>query len=291
MTNDSFNSGKFSTTHTFKGGVRMELTVSEIKNVKFEYNTPYWLRFIEEHNCLDLFFFPKQSKKLLICAQDALIENRAELPYFYRSKWPAKFEASFITFNDPTLYLDRNLRVGYFLSPNSNELLLSVISEIANQILKLAFEDIVVYGASAGGYWAVKNAPFFRKSSIIIDIPQINLNAFLDEKHKKLLQNSSTPIKKEHFQAFAWDSWSPNLMPQNIIYLQNIDDVIHTRVHYSSFMNHVSSMAENFSETGFIANLLSHFYKNEGSTRGHSPMQETSLIPLIEKNLSKISQI
>lgn len=84
MTNDSFNSGKFSTTHTFKGGVRMELTVSEIKNVKFEYNTPYWLRFIEEHNCLDLFFFPKQSKKLLICAQDALIENRAELPYFYR---------------------------------------------------------------------------------------------------------------------------------------------------------------------------------------------------------------
>lgn len=273
----SFDTGDFSTIHAFRGGVRREI---ELRDYTLEYNVPCWYRLIEDGVCLDVFLHLRPgSKYLLVSGQDALIDGRSELPYFYRTKWAREFDCSFVTFNDPTLYLDRALKCGWFQYPGRKafKLLNAFLSSLLDK-LGTTQRCVCFYGASAGGYWALANSVNFPEARYVVDIPQTNLETYPNAVQIALLK---TAVGTDSVHS-VFDYWDNAPLPQHLLYLQNERDIKHTRLQLSHFMYGVAQRAI---ENRYIKNLEVRFHNDDNGIRGHSPLPEAQTIALLKEIL------
>lgn len=275
MYENTFDSGKFKTIHSFRGGIRKLLTFEE--EWHFDYQTPYWIRVIEENICLDLFVFLRPGKKIIFSGQDALMEGRRELPYFYRTKWISNLPCSFVTFNDPSLYLEKNFGAGYFCLPKSWEMVKRAVDKI---ILSKGYLEVDThfYGASAGGYWALSMAGSYPLSTFVVDIPQVNLETYFRENKNDFREafslGSTLPC--------VFDFWQPNsIFPKHIFYFQNSRDIFHIRTQQSFFLSHLGKFsAENAQSMNNVSFL---YYQTPPDTRAHSPLPQEKTLEFLGK--------
>lgn len=271
---DSFSSGKFLTNQTFGNNIRELISLEDIP---IYFNQPVWLRIEQDNICLDVFIYLRQSSKLYVLGQDALIEGRNELPYFYRSKWFNDLDdGSFITFNDPTLYLDRSLFGGWWQQNGSVELARKFIENLSKKI-SVKEEDIVCYGASAGGYFVLALAGLLRKSKVVADIAQVDLPTSPYKHNVPLLKKAGIERFKDIF--YYWSRKEP---PQNIYFLMNEKDISHIKTQLFYFLEKINIIYT--LEGNMIKNLSIIKYKNNDiNLRGHSPWEKDSLIKFLKK--------
>lgn len=269
---DSFTSGPYKTLHTFRGGKRLELIHDD--EWSFDFDTPYWVRVIEGEICLDIFLKLRKSEKVIIAGQDALMEGRRELPYFYRSKWADDLNYSFITFNDPSLYLSSDFGAGYLCLPGARDLLIKSIKKIL-KTASYSEHDVIFFGASAGGFQILSIATFFCKSTFIVDIPQIDLDSYfrgdLKIRFKKIFSMERLPN--------VFNFWAIGCFPRKIIFYQNRRDFFHTRTQLSYFLKGLSSLIEEGNE--FTSDIKLEFYDTPLDTRGHSPQSKEEMLKIL----------
>jgi len=304
---DTFSSGKFFTVHKAKGISRKQYDSSaDVYDLRS--SSGCWIRVLDRDFdlCFDAFVKPSASPIMIISAQDALLKGRTDLPYFYRSKWSYCFRnASFITFNDPSLYDQRGgLVAGYFQKPGAITLATKVIARI---LMQLKIKKVLVYGASAGGFWALVFREIVRTGIYVIDVPQIDLS------FQRELDNT---ILLEYLCEHLWRRpmfLTPNKCPEilearkvwhdivgngierdwrsRILYLQNNRDTHHVKFHLPSFLSLFSNELMRDSYSGLTESITIEIYENEEGGRGHSPLspQKTqellgSLIDLLLDN-------
>ena len=272
---DTFSEGIFSTVQTFKGGIRKQVTLEELDII---FNTPIWYRIIEGNICLDMFlFFNGKGKPFIISSQDALMENRNELPYFYRAKWRKHFQDfNFMTFNNPTLYFDRKLRAGYFVAPGSRCLLNKVIKKLSI-LLETHEKNMLFYGASAGGYFTLSNMPFFPASNYVVDIARTNFNKNINVENANLLK-SLFNINEIYDVLSFWHKFNIKFTGK-LIYLQNRKDEKFRRTQMSYFISQLGKYIEE--DYVDFENIIFKFYDIDDSTRAHTPLPEDRVIPLL----------
>ncbi len=271
---NSFNQGSFLTNQTFGKNIR---EVVNIEDIPIYFDQPVWFRVEQDNICLDIFLYLRKSSKLYVLGQDALIEGRNELPYFYRSKWFSDLDdGSFITFNDPTLYLDRNLLGGWWQLNGSIELAKKFIENLSKKIF-VKERNIVCYGASAGGYFVLALAGLMRESKIVADIAQVDLPSSPYRHNVPLLKNAGIEKFKDVFYY-----WSKKKPPQNIFFLMNEKDTAHITSQLYYFLEKINSIYT--LEGSMINNLNIIRYKNDDlNIRGHSPWQKDSLIDYLKR--------
>lgn len=269
---NSFDSGEFLTNQTFGKNIRQ---VVDLENIPIYFDKPMWFRVVQDNICLDIFLYLRKSSKLYVFGQDALVEGRSELPYFYRSKWFSDLDdGSFITFNDPTLYLDRNLLGGWWQLKGSIELAKKFIDSLSIKI-QVREENTICYGASAGGYFVLALAGLLKNSKVVADIAQVDLPSSPYKHNVPLLRNAGIEKFKDVF--YYWLKKSP---PQNIYFLMNEKDTSHiiSQLHY--FLEKINSIYT--MEGKMVSNLNIIKYQNDDlSLRGHSPWQKESLIKFL----------
>ncbi len=271
----SFSSGPFKTQRLESTITRIEI---DLENIQIPYNQPVWCRVVRGDVCLDVFVFLRDRNKLFVFGQDALTKNRSELPYFYRTKWHSYFDGSFVTFNDPTLYLKRGIRGGWWQLPGAIELANEFILRLANR-LEVQNENVCIYGASAGGFFALAMAELIREATIIADIPQVDLLKSPFSFNETILRDAGV---KEFKSVFHW--WEIESPPEKIILLMNVKDTKHIRTQLGIFLQAVSDRY--YSNGRMIKKLVIEEYRNlDESRRGHSPLEETQLIPFINATL------
>jgi hypothetical protein len=270
----SFNNGKFATIQTFGKDIRKEISLD---NIPIVYDAPLWYRLIENDICLDIFLHLRRQKRTYIFGQDALVEGRSNLPYFYRVKWLNDFtDGSFITFNDPTLYLDRSLKGGWWQLEGSLQLAAKFITNLLIN-LDVTHEHTIFYGASAGGYFSLACAGLFPKSKIVGDISQVDLPSSPYDYNVPLLQQFGINNFKDIF--YYWDI---NQLPSNIYILMNKGDTSHISSQLTYFLDHLNTKYH--SKGQMIQNLTILRYENNDKTlRGHSPWQKDSLIDFLKR--------
>lgn len=282
MTQDSFSTGKFATTQTLRGGVRRQITLD---SWSLDYGQPAWYRVIHGDVCLDVYTSLSGPRRpLLVMAQDALVEHRLVLPWFYRAKWRHQFqEWNMMTFNDPTLYEDRQMRAGYLMKPGARELLNAAIERLQD-LLGIEEADIVHYGASAGGYQVLTNAPHFPNAAHVVDIPRIHFDSSFATDNMEIITRAtgatSVPSVMETWREFP--SW-PTI--RHITYLQNSADVRFVRTQLPSFLSLLAE-AGSSSSHGAVEDFRLRFYDVPGAKRGHTPLPEERTIPLLRELLA-----
>lgn len=279
---NSFIEGKFASAHRFKGGVRYE--ISDLSELRIVLNQPVWVRYIKNGLCLDVYMYLRLANKLIVLGQDALMEGRTELPYFYRSKWPAHFQnASMLTFNDPTLYEKRGLKCGWYQMDGSMEIIQEFIDALIKK-LEVEERNVVFYGASAGGYWALANSNYYSESTIVVDIPQTDLESC---PYTSEIDSLKYLLGKSRLKS-VFDYWSADKTPKHMIYMHNKKDSKHIRLQLSFFLDGLAKIATKTSL--MIQDFSLKFYSLDDSKRGHSPLELEDTVKVLQNIIDTIDE-
>lgn len=99
------------------------------------------------------------------------IENNG--PNFSRLNWDF-VDYSIIYYNDPTIYLNDEIKGGWGIG-NAENWYLKNISQILKEIcvnLKIEFSNLYLFGSSMGGFMSLMLGTMIKDSKVIADIPQ-----------------------------------------------------------------------------------------------------------------------
>lgn len=263
----------------------VECSVADLQIV---YDQQMWYRFSEDGLCVDLFtYFRRDTEKLVICGQDAVQREIVQLPYFYRWSWHADVEASFITINDPTLYLGDKLNGGWHQG-YSAAWALDVVSRILQRIqamLAVPSEKVLLYGISAGGFWALMTSVGFPGCTVMTEIPQVDLFRYEDNGPKEQMlarcyKGRDIAYLRRNYSARlrVADRWlQSSALPRRVWIYHNIKDPKNTRTQIEPFWDEVQDL-KGKGALKSIEDLHFRFYNRLTPKGGHVPMEKTDTV-------------
>jgi hypothetical protein len=197
---------------------------------------------------LDMFAFMRQSSRhVVVAGQDALNPiNKPSLPYFPRWSWYEDIPCSYVTFNDPTLYRSAEM-LGGWCQYDVAHFGVELIGDVVLRLLSaagLSAADTVLYGASAGGFWALMTGALLPEASVVVDISQTNLLTYPPQQHVTRLFDVCYPgipydvvrTRYEHRLSVARYYEHLGSHPRRIIYHQNCLDTSHVETQMRPFL-------------------------------------------------------
>ncbi|MDB5661605.1 MAG: glycosyl transferase family 2 [Cypionkella sp.] len=241
-------------------------------------------------------FLHTGATNLLISGQDAIQRQRDQLPYFYRWSWHRDITASFITFNDPTLYMGDSLDAGWcqgYREVWAVEAIDNVLQRLA-QLVAIGPEETVLYGISAGGFWALMAAVCFPRCQVIVEIPQVDLLTYKDDGPREKMIRRCYKGRSEDYISSNYstrmrviDRWREAIhLPARVIYCQNIKDYKHTRTQMEPFWDDLSLLREQDYRFRNVE-VEFHMFNRKTPKGGHVPMEKADTIALWSKLLGR----
>ncbi|WP_156096049.1 glycosyl transferase family 2 [Methanobacterium sp. SMA-27] len=135
--------------------------------------------------------FSSINKNLICFGSGAYEPEKISPPIYRRHSWESKFEESVIYYNDPTLYIDPELYIGWGIGKIDDWYLL-VIADIIQILARknnITPENMLFFGSSGGGFTAIMLSTFIKNSSVIVNNPQIFLTNYA-KRHLNQMINS-----------------------------------------------------------------------------------------------------
>lgn len=193
--------------------------------------------------------FKPWTSKLVIVNQSAIDVSRQSPPVYQRWKWADDFNATVLILNDPMLYIGDRLNGGWMVGSKEVDLIYLFVQEVKKVLKKMRMNnnDVVFYGGSAGGFTSLQMASCLRNSTAIVDIPQTDLTRY--QHITQIIRafeagfgvNSYKEIKDNFLERL---SVIPRMKKENsefnLIFLQNINDEHHVRVHFIPLIKYIS---------------------------------------------------
>lgn len=162
-------------------GKKIVLSYNELYQFEFPLNERFELQVNHENVKYEFLIKIADKKENLICfGTGATDRGKFPPPYYSRHSWFPKFEESIIIYNDPTLYLDDELRLGWGVGKNE-VWYLQVIAHIIRIITiknNILLENTIFFGTSGAGFMSMILASILKKSTAIVNNPQVNIETW-----------------------------------------------------------------------------------------------------------------
>lgn len=172
----------------------------------------------------------------------AAITGTVSLPWHVGRSIHRGIPASRLSFNDPSLYLHPDLKIGWFagnyLQPDLPEVIAAIITKIATD---LGTHTTITLGASAGGFAAMNIASHIEGGSTLAINPQTRISTYY-------------PSHANRYKHIAWQgnaaqyNTAGNLLDRlenkpldNLLYVQNSQDTFHIERHLTPFQQRFGS--------------------------------------------------
>lgn len=150
--------------------------LDKLKSAKFPLDEFFYLVVKDDGVKYQFLVRLSSSNENMICFGSEEFDPEKEAPPIFR--WHSledRFEESVIFYNDPTLYLDQNLRVGWGVGKNDNWYM-SVVADIIRVIMVqrgIKPENMLFFGKSGGGFTALILSTLIKNSMVMIDHPEL----------------------------------------------------------------------------------------------------------------------
>ena len=123
-----------------------------------------------------LVYFKSETDKVVCLGAGAMADDSTHdntRPFFHRHGWV--FDASTIWYNDPTRYLNINLKGAWGVRTEEDYYLKNIGDIIVKLLerLNLKRENLFFYGSSMGGFTSLQLATMVKDSTALADIPQL----------------------------------------------------------------------------------------------------------------------
>jgi len=207
------------------------LKLDEVSTFDFPKNELCGVEIIENQVKYEFLIKLRLNSNKLICfgAKGGLDRGKRDLPDFPRFSWHDSFHESLIYYADPTFYINKKIKTGWYMGTEDNWYL-EKIAEIISKIVEnfgVENENILFYGTSVGGFSSVMLATLFKKSTALVGNPQILISnhytkpynnikkyCFNDKSEEEILEKYS--YRFNVFDLFKRENYVPH-----VIYLVN----------------------------------------------------------------------
>lgn len=180
-------------------------------------------------------------------------EIKVEPPIFMRHSWEKQFQESVIYFYDPTIYNYPEYGVGWGVGDDVGWYLQNIarIISILAQKIKVANENILFVGSSAGGFMALALSTLLKESSALVNNPQIDLR-----KHREIIdsisdyyfnkQNKEEILSKLAYRFDVVELFKKEKYMPNITYCCNVDSNPDLNVDLQYLITETSKLKEEY---------------------------------------------
>ncbi|MGL6298351.1 MAG: hypothetical protein ACRC1M_04200 [Methanobacteriaceae archaeon] len=204
-------------------------------------------------------------------------------PIFNRFSWNNEFEESVIYYNDPTLYLDDEITVGWGVGTDK-EYYLETIAIILNKIIKkleLNKNNVLFYSSSGGGFKSIQLATLIKGPIALVNNPQLILKNFSPWHFNNM--------KRACFNDMAEEEIIKNYNYRlNVLEMFKKEDYVPKIIYYvnsgssDDIENQLIPFIKELKKLNFAKNEISiHIYRDEEV--GHSPLNKEDSIKIIKK--------
>jgi hypothetical protein len=187
---------------------------------------------------LPIFLFAKitgPSNPLIVFGQGMVVRDQIALPRFQRMDWADSFSENVIILSDPTLHLGDDVTLGWLLGTHDNYITPKIAEAVkrARDQLKLADQNILFYGTSAGGFGSLMLSTHFENAAVFVNNAQTNVLKFTRGGVARLLQVAFAGISrdeaaKRYGERFSFmEALRRGARLPRLYYLQNILDDDH----------------------------------------------------------------
>jgi hypothetical protein len=264
------------------------LSIEELKYIELPLDELFSLQI--NHNDVKYEFLIKLSShnKNLICFGSGAYEpEKLSPPIYYRHSWHSQLEESVINYNDPTLYVNPKIRLGWGVGRNE-EWYLSVIAKIIliiSKKMEIKNKDILFFGSSGGGFTSIILSTLIRNSQAMVNHPQFFCNKWKGHFEKVINfcfddLDSETILTKYGYRFNVIELFNREKYMPPITYLINIDSKLDTQYQLIPFINSLNSF-KYFNPFNILV------YQNDNEHNGLLNMDET--IKLIKNHFRKRS--
>lgn len=167
------------------------------------------------------------------------------LPKFDRWRWRELFPGSVLYIGDPTLYVDENLHIGWYVGTSEHDwtrAMAALVQEVTKH-LGIPSNQVICYGSSAGGFGALMLAAELGDATAVAVNPQTEIAKYSPRFVKHFLtvafgelSLAQLPVGEcKRFSAIDAVGRTPSM---KFLLAQNVQDVAHYRSHYTPFCKH-----------------------------------------------------
>jgi hypothetical protein len=185
----------------------------------------------------------KKEKRLFVLLSGAIDRSTQNPPIFHRWTWHEKFPGTVLAISDPTLNLDPEIGLGWYIGSKHNDAT-EAVAEIIRQVAQkqeIPLENVIMYGSSGGGFAALMITAKLGQGIAVAINCQINALHYLDDAVKTMLRVSFNNIDKQEVQETypnrisVLENWKISQNTAHAILIQNKGDTFHYEHHYKKF--------------------------------------------------------
>jgi len=224
----------------------------------------------------DFIYSPTEEDRLFVLLSGYADRDKLEPPVFQRWSWEKYFPGHRLYIADPSLNLDKEIGLAWYVGTSASYILPS-IAELIDNVAKsvgVAPHNVILYASSGGAFATLKLSPLLPKSTSVVINPQTDITRF-DSRHVEIfLRVCFDSMKRdEAIRAFperlSVMSDIEKLRNNKIVYAQNIVDTHHMKDHFQPFADALGLREEN----GYSQNMIEtvFFTNEEGHAKGESP--------------------
>lgn len=203
------------------------------------------------------------------------VDRANPLPIFARWNWGKVLGGHVLAVCDPTLYLDDQLRMGWFVGRRSVDPVQALLRTVERVRLQLAIaaERVVFYGSSGGGFASMVAAAARPVGRAIVINPQVDITNYyaksVDHIAKVFAPGWTAQRCRDEYPLrwSALDAVAEARRRQHdlrIVYAQNLEDKAHYKRHFMPFCEKFRAPAKGGASAQ--GTVLTHVYS---SPEGH----------------------
>ncbi len=261
------------------------LEIKDLIDFDFPYNELFGLEVIDNNIKYEfLIRFSNYNKRLLCFGSGAVARKGSKAinpPIFNRYSWNEEFNESILFYNDPTLYLSDNLRLGWGVGTTDDYYLETIakIIDIISKNLEIKQKNILFYGSSGGGFTSIQLATLIKKSTALVNNSQFILRNFnLSGHYDDMIKTCFKKIDGEYLNKYEYrlnvlEMFKKEEYIPPIIYYVNAGSQRDINKQCIPFINGISELSF------FDDNIQIFLYNSENE---HDPLNKKDSIKLIK---------
>ena len=275
----------------------ISLKIDEIENYDFPLDYPFGLEVIYKETLFYLIIRFSSNNKNFICLGSGAFDrdkydSNGELirpPFFARWSWHKYFDESVISYADPMIFKDEEIKLGWFIGDSDHwyvETLSTIIQKLAkNQ--EVINDNILFFGSSGGGFVSTCLGTLIKNSEVLINNSQLfvlNYYKTLTEKALDLIsptfENKEEMIEQIEYRLDVIKLFEKENYAPNITYYINVNSKQDLRNQNLPFLQKYYNQ-ENISRLKVI------YYKDDENPKPHNPLPNKmtqEIIKLFAKN-------
>lgn len=277
--------------------------MDELESVELPLDELFYLQVNDDNIKYEFLIRFSSSNKNVICLGSGAYSPKESIspPIFRRHTWQSEFEESVIYYNDPTLYNDPDLLLGWGVGKN-DKWYLQNIAEIIIRLAKknhIDSKNILFFGSSGGGFTALMLATIIKKSSVLVNNPQMFLFNYLKAPFNKMIDscfdNSDLDkiLKKYKYRFDVVELFKREKYMPQISYVVNINsenDILNQLIPFINSLSSFEYFNDQLSQYGSpLAKVNILLYQDE---RGHGGIFSTrETINMIKNHFNENNEL